>query len=89
MAYVCDDCDYGAAYKNDQQCHLRSKHEKGLAKTSMIAFFVIIMEIIRIIFPAILDLNIRIWHVTMKQVTKMISSVIKDLNMRRGWPRQV
>ena len=60
LAYVYNEFDYEAAYKNDQQHHLRSKHEKGLAKTSMIAFLVIIMQIIRIIFQRILDLDMRI-----------------------------
>ena len=61
-SYACYHCDYEAADKNDLQRHLRCKHEKGLAKTSMIAFFVIIMEIIRIIFHSILDLDMRVWH---------------------------
>ena len=59
-SYVCYHCDYKATDKSDQQCHLRSKHEKGLAKTSMIAFCVIIMQIIRMIFHNILDLDMRI-----------------------------
>ena len=59
-SYVCYHCDYEAADKSSLQCHLRCKHEKGLAKTSMIAFFVIIMEIIRIILHSILDLDMRV-----------------------------
>ena len=46
-----------------------SKHEKGLAKTSMIAFCVIIMENIRIIFYSILDLDMRVWHMFVMNVT--------------------
>ena len=47
-SYVCYHCDNRVTEKSDQQRHLRSKHDKGLAKTSMIAFCVIIVEIIRI-----------------------------------------
>ena len=35
----------------------------------MIAFFVIIMEIIIIIFHSILDLDIRVWHMFVMNVT--------------------
>ena len=67
-SYACYHCDYEAADKNDLQRHLRCKHEKGLAKTSMIAFFVIIMEII-IIFHSILDFDMRVWHMFVMNVT--------------------
>ena len=35
----------------------------------MIAFYVIIMEIIRIIFYSILDLDMRVWHMFVMNVT--------------------
>ena len=35
----------------------------------MIAFFVIIMEIIIIIFHSILDMDIRVWHMFVMNVT--------------------
>ena len=68
-SYVCYHCDNRVTEKSDQQRHLRSKHDKGLAKTSMIAFCVIIMEIIRIIFYSMLDLNMRVWHMFVMNVT--------------------
>ena len=68
-SYVCYHCDNRATDKSDQQRHLISKHDKGLAKTSMIAFYVIIMEIIRIIFYSILDLDMRVWHMFVMNVT--------------------
>ena len=36
---------------------------------SMIAFYVIIMEIIKIIFYSILDLDMRVWHTFVMNVT--------------------
>ena len=35
----------------------------------MIAFFVIIMEIVRIIFHSILDFDMRVWHMFVMNVT--------------------
>ena len=67
--YVFYHCDFKATDKSDQQRHIISKHDKGLAKTSMIAFYVIIMEIIRIIFYSILDLDMRVWHMFVMNVT--------------------
>ena len=69
MAYVCNECDYEAFDKNDQQHHLRSKHEKRLAKMTKIAFFLIIMKTIRIMFHVILDLDMRVWHMFGMNVT--------------------
>ena len=75
-SYVCYHCDNRVTEKSDQQRHLRSKHDKGLAKTSMIAFCVIIMEIIRIIFYSILDLDMRVWHMFVMNVTSQKHSRI-------------